>query len=102
MIMKLSIVTPTFNESMNIVPLVNSLQNALREIDYEIIVVDDNSPDRTWEVAERLALVDPRIRELRRMTNPGLGEAVIDGFRMASVEAWACIELVRKNEPALL
>jgi dolichol-phosphate mannosyltransferase len=102
MIMKLSIVTPTFNESMNIVPLVDSIQNALREIDYEIIVVDDNSPDRTWEVAERLALVDPRIRVLRRMTNPGLGEAVIDGFRMASGEAVACIDADLQHDPGIL
>ena len=52
---KLSLVIPTFNGSQNITELVDILVELLdRTIpeDYELIVVDDNSPDRTWEVAE--------------------------------------------------
>lgn len=100
--MKLSIVTPTFNESPNIVPLINSLRGAMGEMDYEILVVDDNSPDLTWSVAEGMSSVDPRIRVLRRMQNPGLGAAVIDGFRAAKGEAVACIDADLQHDPRIL
>jgi dolichol-phosphate mannosyltransferase len=100
--MKLSIVTPTFNESPNIVPLISSLRGALGEIDYEILVVDDNSPDLTWSIAEGMSSADPRIRVLRRMQNPGLGAAVIDGFRAARGEAVACIDADLQHDPSIL
>lgn len=100
--MKLSIVTPTFNESPNIVPLISSLRGALGQMDYEILVVDDNSPDLTWSVAEGLSSVDPRIRVLRRMQNPGLGAAVIDGFRAAKGEVVACIDADLQHDPSIL
>jgi dolichol-phosphate mannosyltransferase len=100
--MKLSVITPTFNEAENVSRLVKELKSALEGIDYEILVVDDNSPDRTWAVAEGLASSDPRVRVLRRMSNPGLTPAVIDGFRAARGDAVACIDADLQHDPAVL
>src|SRR5687768_4317608 len=51
---RLSLVIPTFNESQNVVPLIDRLESLLEPLlgdAYELIVVDDDSPDRTWELA---------------------------------------------------
>ncbi len=69
--MKLSVISPTFNEADNVPLLVEQLGQALSQVDYEILIVDDNSPDLTWSVAEQISLTNPRVRVLRRMCNPG-------------------------------
>ena len=100
--MKLSVISPTFNEAENIPQLVEQLGKALSHIDYEILIVDDNSPDLTWSVAERISLTNPRVRVLRRMCNPGLGSAVIEGFSAADGEAVACIDADLQHDPGIL
>jgi len=82
--MQLSIVIPTYNERENI-PLV--LDGIREEIDgiweFEVIVVDDNSPDGTGDLVKIIAANDSRIRLLQRESKKGLGSAVLDGFRIA-------------------
>ena len=73
-----SVVLPTFNESMNIVPLIQRTQEALKEYEKEIIVVDDDSPDQTWEIAEKLA--DPEVRVIRRINERKLVTAIQRGI----------------------
>ena len=65
-----SLVLPTFNEAENIVKCIQAVSKVLEGRDYEIIVADDDSPDKTWEVAEQLN--HPRVRVLRRTENKGL------------------------------
>lgn len=82
----LSLVLPTYNEGTNIVSVLEQLTARLDTIPgltYEIIVVDDDSPDRTWEIAERLAETRPQVRVLRRQTERGLSTAVIRGWQIA-------------------
>ncbi len=100
--MKLSVISPTFDEAQNVGPLLEQLTQTLRGIDYEILIVDDNSPDLTWFVAEQAARRDPRVRVLRRLQNPGLGVAVIDGFNAAQGEAVACIDADLQHDPSIL
>ncbi len=100
--MKLSVISPTFNEAENIPRLVEQLGQALSHIDYEILVVDDNSPDLTWSVAEQISLTNPRVRVLRRTCNPGLGSAVIEGFCAAKGDAVACIDADLQHDPGIL
>ena len=100
--MKLSVISPTFDEAQNVGPLLEQLTQTLRGIDYEILIVDDNSPDLTWFVAEQAARHDPRVRVLRRLQNPGLGVAVIDGFIAAQGEAVACIDADLQHDPSIL
>src|SRR5262245_39694022 len=78
-----SLVLPTYNERANLAPLFTQLAIALRPYAYEIIVVDDDSPDRTWEEAEHLRASYPQVRVIRRVGEKGLSSAVIKGFREA-------------------
>lgn len=76
---ELTIVVPCFNEAANIGPLVAALDRALASVSWEVIFVDDDSPDHSWEVAKRLAVADGRVRCLRRIGRRGLSSAVIEG-----------------------
>jgi len=78
-----SLVIPTLDEKDNILVLIGHLERTLAGIDYEIIVADDNSPDRTWEIVQNYSAKNPRVRALRRMDNFDLSAAVIDGFDIA-------------------
>jgi dolichol-phosphate mannosyltransferase len=100
--MKLSVISPTLNEAENVPRLVEQLERALIGIDYEILIVDDNSPDRTWYVAQEISLKNPRVRALRRMQDAGLGMAVIEGFSAADGDVLACIDADLQHDPAIL
>ena len=82
---KLSIVIPTYNERDNITPLVTSLHRVLEKSDYEIIIVDDNSRDGTFDVATALSRDYP-LKLFVRKDKRGLSSAVVDGFSFSSGE----------------
>lgn len=100
--MKLSVISPTLNEAQNVPALVQQLQRALGNLDYEILIVDDNSPDLTWSVAEQISLQNPRVKSLRRMKDPGLGMAVVEGFSAAEGDVLACIDADLQHDPSIL
>jgi dolichol-phosphate mannosyltransferase len=77
---ELGVVVPTFNERENIPVLVLALHKALAAIQWELIFVDDNSPDGTAEYIRRLAATDRRIRVLERIGRRGLSSACIEGM----------------------
>lgn len=83
--MTVSVVVPTYNERENIGDVVTSLDEALTAdgYEYEIVVVDDDSPDRTWAVARDLA-DDYPITVVRRRGERGLATAVLRGFEEAN------------------
>jgi dolichol-phosphate mannosyltransferase len=76
------LVLPTYNEAENLEPLVRA---ALAELpaDARLLVVDDNSPDGTGELADRLAAEEERIEVLHRPRKEGLGPAYLAGFQRA-------------------
>lgn len=99
----LSIIIPTYNERDNIEPLTRRLQTHLDgNVDYEIIVVDDDSPDQTWALAETLSKADPRLRVLRRTTKKGLASAVVDGFSSATGNVLAVIDADLQHDESIL
>lgn len=101
----LSVVIPTYNEAMNVAELVRRLTAALDPLlgtGYELIVVDDDSPDRTWEIAERLALEYPRLRVMRRTGERGLASAVIRGWQAARGEFLCVIDADLQHPPDVL
>ena len=100
--MKLSVISPTLNEAESVPRLVDELEQALGDINYEILIVDDNSPDGTWSIAKEISLINPRVRSLRRMRNPGLGAAVIEGFSAAEGDVLACIDADLQHDPVIL
>jgi len=77
---QISIIIPTYNERENIAPLIDALSQTLQGRSYDIVVVDDNSPDGTFEAVEEAALKDPRVRGIRRSGKLGLASAVMEGF----------------------
>src|SRR5215472_16106562 len=76
---RVAVVIPTYNERANIEATAGRIRAAVPDAD--ILVVDDNSPDGTGEIADKLAAADPRIHVLHRPGKSGLGTAYIAGFR---------------------
>jgi dolichol-phosphate mannosyltransferase len=72
------VVTPTYDESLNIEAVVARLRAAVPAAD--VLVVDDNSPDGTGDIADRLAASDPAVHVLHRPVKEGLGAAYVAGF----------------------
>ncbi len=81
---QLCVVVPTFKERDNVPKLFAKLDAALTGIAWEVIFVDDNSPDGTWEVARQLAQTDSRVRCIRRIGRRGLSGACIEGILASS------------------
>lgn len=77
----LSVVLPTYNEADQIAGLLGELDSRLRGVDYEIVVVDDNSPDGTHARVEACARANPRVVPVLRRGERGLATAVLEGFR---------------------
>ncbi len=79
--MKNLIIIPTYNESQNIEKLINKIFRLINEID--ILIVDDNSPDKTYEIVQKLSENNKRINLIKRAGKLGLGSAYIEGFKFA-------------------
>jgi dolichol-phosphate mannosyltransferase len=89
---QLSVVVPTFNERDNVTTLYRRLETALAGIAWEVVFVDDNSPDGTWEVVRGLARQDNRVRCIRRIGRRGLSGACIEGILASSAPCAAVID----------
>jgi dolichol-phosphate mannosyltransferase len=89
---QLSVVVPTFNERDNVTTLLQRLETALMGVAWEVIFVDDNSPDGTWDVVRALARQDSRVRCIRRIGRRGLSGACIEGILASSAPCAAVID----------
>lgn len=90
--LQLSVVVPTFNERGNVATLVQRLDAALVGISWEVIFVDDNSPDGTADAVRELARADARVRCIRRIGRRGLSGACIEGMLASSAPCAAVID----------
>ena len=97
-----SVVIPTYNEAENIPILVRRLEQALADLDYELIVVDDDSPDLTWQIADELSQAQPRLRVLRRTDARGLSSAVMAGFGIARGRTLAVLDADLQHDERIL
>lgn len=96
-----SVVLPTYDERENIGILIEAiLANVQRPL--EVIVVDDDSPDGTWQVVEQMAETEPRIRLIRRMDERGLTSALMTGIRQARGEVVAWMDCDLSMPPEML
>jgi dolichol-phosphate mannosyltransferase len=79
------LILPTYNEAANVEAVVRAAlaQLAATGLEHTVLVVDDNSPDGTGRIADRLALELPRLRVLHRAAKEGLGRAYLAGFEVA-------------------
>ena len=78
---RVAVVVPTYNERENLESVAGRVREAVPDAD--LLIVDDNSPDGTGELADKLAAADPRIHVMHRAGKSGLGAAYIAGFRGA-------------------
>ena len=102
---RLSVVVPTYNEAGNIEALVSRLCEVLdRKLagGYELILVDDDSPDRTWEKAAQLSSRFPALQVIRRQGEKGLSSAVIRGWQAARGAVLAVIDADLQHPPEVL
>jgi dolichol-phosphate mannosyltransferase len=98
----LSIIVPTYQESANVPILFERIKTALNGLPWEMIVVDDDSPDGTSNVAFALAAKDHRVRCLRRVNRSGLAGAVIEGWLSSSADFVAVIDGDLQHDESIL
>jgi dolichol-phosphate mannosyltransferase len=102
--MLLSLIIPTYNERQNIISLIRRVTFALEKVtdNFEIIVVDDDSPDGTWQVAEELAKENSHLRVIRRRGEKGLATAVVAGWKAAKGEILGVMDGDLQHPPETL
>jgi dolichol-phosphate mannosyltransferase len=99
---QLSIVVPTFNESQNVQELLHRLETTLGATGWEVIFVDDDSPDKTASVVRDIARVDSRVRCLQRIDRRGLSSAVIEGMLTSSADIIAVMDADLQHDETIL
>jgi dolichol-phosphate mannosyltransferase len=99
---ELTLVIPTFNESGNLRELLRRVDAALTGVDWEMIVVDDNSPDGTSILAKAISHEDSRVRCLRRVNRRGLAGACIEGMLASSAPVVAVMDADLQHDERIL
>jgi dolichol-phosphate mannosyltransferase len=99
---ELSIIVPTFNERENIAELIGSLTNCLGNRSWEVIFVDDDSPDGTADLVRHHAATDNRIRCLRRIGRRGLSSACVEGMLASTAPYVAVLDADLQHDERLL
>jgi dolichol-phosphate mannosyltransferase len=100
--LRLSIVVPTFNELPNVQELLCRLKKTLGPTGWEVIFVDDDSPDGTAAEVSAIALGDPRVRCLRRIGRRGLSSACIEGMLATSAPTIAVMDADLQHDETIL
>jgi len=98
----LSLILPTFNEAENLPVLLPKIEDALKDIPHEVIIVDDDSPDETWRVAQELSAHQSDVHVIRRIGRRGLSSAVVEGFLAAKGGILAVMDADLQHDLALL
>src|ERR1700682_1808490 len=99
---ELSIVVPTFNERDNIAELIGRLVVCLQGRSWEVVFVDDDSPDGTADVVRDHAPVDSRVRCLQRIGRRGLSSACVEGMLATTARYLAVIDADLQHDERLL
>jgi len=99
---QLSIIVPTFKERDNVTELISRLEDSLRGTHWEIIFVDDDSPDQTAALVRSIGREDSRIRCIQRIGRRGLSSACIEGLLASSANYLAVMDGDLQHDEALL
>lgn len=102
MSIELSIIVPTFNERVNVKPLLAKLERALKGVAWEVIFVDDDSPDGTSGHIKSIAQNDSRVRCIHRIARRGLSSASIEGMLASSAPYLAVMDGDLQHDETLL
>jgi glycosyltransferase involved in cell wall biosynthesis len=98
---KLSFVIPCYNEEGNLLALITAIRETVEplKLSYEVVITDDCSQDRTWEILKHLAAGDPRIRAQRFAFNCGQSAALWAGMQAARGRAIVTLDADLQNDP---
>jgi len=99
---QITVVVPTFNESKNVGEMVRRLNETLSGLAWELIFVDDASPDGTADVVRSLARDDKRVRLISRHNRRGLASAVVEGALAASADVVAVMDGDLQHDESVL
>jgi len=94
----LSVLVPVFNEEENLADLGHEVREALASVDYEVVLVDDGSTDRSYAEIQKLAQADPRFKAVRLGTNFGQTAAMAAGIAHAKGRLIACLDSDLQND----
>jgi dolichol-phosphate mannosyltransferase len=100
--LQLAVVLPTYNERKNIPTMIDRIAAALQGVEWEVVIVDDNSPDGTSDEARQLALTNPHVRVIQRIGRRGLASAAIEGMCSTAAPIVAVMDADHQHDPALL
>jgi dolichol-phosphate mannosyltransferase len=98
----LTVVIPTYNERDNIPQLLDRLSVALQGLTYEVLIVDDDSPDGTSEAVRQIALREQRVRLIRRIGRRGLASACLEGMVSAAAPYIAVMDGDLQHDESIL
>jgi glycosyltransferase involved in cell wall biosynthesis len=96
---KISIISPIYNEEDNIAPFISEIDEAVKDLDYELILVDDGSNDSSWEIIKNQASKNYRIKAIRFRRNSGQTQAIRAGIKKASGQFIVLIDADLQNDP---
>jgi dolichol-phosphate mannosyltransferase len=99
---ELAVVIPTYNEKENVPVVLSALARALYGVDWEVIIVDDDSPDGTAESVREMASTNPRIHVIERIGRRGLSSACIEGMLSTSAPYIAVIDADMQHDESVL
>ncbi len=101
--MKVSVVLPTYNESKNIIHLVNEIISVLNEkYKFEILVVDDNSPDYTFKITDETFKDDSRVIPILRINDRGFAKSIREGIDKARYDQIVVMDTDFTHNPKLI
>jgi len=99
---ELAVIVPTFNERENITPLLERLGSVLADLHWEVIFVDDDSPDGTADEIRKAALADQRVRCIRRVGRRGLASACIEGMASSLAEYFLVMDADLQHDEKII
>ncbi len=99
---QLSVIVPTFNEVDNVEEIIGRVRGIMKEVRWEIIFVDDDSPDGTAQKVKAIAQMDPQIRCIQRIGRRGLSSACVEGMMSSSANYLAVMDGDLQHDESLL
>src|SRR5438105_4126789 len=93
----ISVIVPTFNEKGNIIPLIESIHQELGGLKHQIVVVDDNSPDGTFEIVRQKGYFF--VKAILRTTDPSLAKSIRAGLEVADGDVFVVMDSDFNHQP---
>jgi dolichol-phosphate mannosyltransferase len=97
--MYISVILPTFNEVDNIIPLINKIKSFIGHLSFQIIVVDDDSPDGTALQIKKMFGEQKWLKLIIRKKNPGLALSILEGIKQSSAELIIVMDTDFNHDP---